>query len=94
MTIILKTKIKWPINVKLSAINHISQHLLKKKSLDNILLDTNEHIATKRMVNNTFQMFDYSWLPKVEIDLRSGIGVVVNFLISFLIAVIMEGLMA
>ena len=63
MTILLKTEIKWPINVKLRAINHICQHQHEKKLLDNIFLDSYEHHATKIMVKNTFLMFDYSWLP-------------------------------
>ena len=62
MTILLKTEIKWPINVKLSAIDHICQHPHEKKSLDNIFLDSYERNATKKMVKNTFLMFDYSWL--------------------------------
>ena len=66
MTILLKTKIKWPINVKLSAIDHIYQHPFEKKSLDNILLDAYECITTKKMVKNTILIFDYSWLTKGE----------------------------
>jgi len=60
MTIWVKTKIKWPFNVKLSAIDHIYQHPFEKKSLDNILLDAYECIATKKMVKNAILIFDYS----------------------------------
>ena len=66
MTIWVKTKIKRPNDVKLSAINHIYWHPFEKKSLDNILLDANECIATKKMVKNTILIFDYSWLPTVR----------------------------
>ena len=60
MTIWVKTKIKRPIYFKLSAIDHIYQHLFEKKLLDDILLDAYECIATKRMVKNTIFIFDYS----------------------------------
>ena len=41
--------------------------LFEKKSLDIILIDAYECIATKKMVKNTILIFDYSWLQPVHI---------------------------
>ena len=58
--IILKTKIKRPVNVKF---NPICYHPFEKKWLDNILPDAYEYITTKKIVKNIFVIFDYSKLP-------------------------------
>ena len=63
MMIIVKKKnqkkTKKTINVKFRVINHIFWHPLKKKSLDNILLDAYKYISSRIMVKNTFEFF---WL--------------------------------